>query len=266
MLERCGAGVIAALAGALMLLAAAQAQVALNSMLPVPYDSHRGADVAALVFGVLAGQRDVWLLDRRIWEADGRRYLAVVAEAARPAGCGCARPIRLALLSEEDGVLHVAAAALLAGLRDDEALSLKSPLLSGPLGDDGLFRLRATEYLFPLVVERGGGRRQRARLTLFRIVGRLMMPVFEREILDDPTRENSQLSGMRARLRMGELDPGGLDGYADIRFTETYFTRFAGDVVELDDRRTEIWVFGDDRFSLVQCERTGPMGYGPCVQ
>lgn len=264
--ERRGAGMMAALAGAVMLLAAGQAWAVDGSKPAVPYQSHTDQDIAALVFGVLAGQRDVWLTDRRVWQANGREYLAVVAEAARPAGCACARPVRLALLEEAGGSLHIVAAALLVDLRDDAAVSLNSPLLAGPLGDDGLFRLRATEYLFPVVVERGGGRRPRARLTLFRVAGRLMIPVFEREILDDPTRGNPETSGMRARLRMGDLDPGGLDGYADIRFTETYFTRFAGDIVDLDDRRTEIWVFGGDRFSLVQCEQTGPMGYGPCVQ
>ena len=263
--ERNGIGPTAVLVGALLLLAA-DARAVDGSMLPALYDTHSSADVAALVFGVLAGQRDVWLTDRRVWEADGRQYLAVVAEAARPADCNCARPVRLALLEEADGALHIVAAALLANLRDDAAVLLDSPLLGGLLGDNGDFRLRGTERLFPVVLERDGGRRPRARLTLFRILGRMLMPVFEREILDDPTQENPEQSGMQARLRMGELDPGGLSGYADIRFTETYFTRFAGDVVELDDRRTEIWVFGGDRFSLVQCEQTGPMGYGPCVQ
>ena len=47
---------------------------------------------------------------------------------------------------------------------------------------------------------------------------------------------------------------------------ERYFTRFDNDIIDLDDRRIEVWVFGGQRFSLVQCELYGPMGYGACVQ
>lgn len=241
-----------------------------ESRLPAPYDSYSAADVAAQVFGVLAGQRDVWLTDARLWSAGEAHYLAVVAEAARPsvdaAFCNCARPVRLALLEEDGRRLRIAAAALVRDVRDGVTVSLNSGLLDRSLGENGVFRLTGTERLLPVVWHWNAGGRPRATLTLYRFRGGRLIHVFERRILDDPTVGDPDASGMRARLHMGELDPGGVAGYADIRFVERYFTRFADDIVELDDKRIEVWVFGGDRYSLVQCELTGPMGYGACMQ
>lgn len=253
-----------------LLVAAVTARAETGIRLPAPYDSYSAADVAAQVFGVLAERREVWLTDARLWGNGEAPYLAVVAEAARPsvdaAFCSCARPVRLALLTEEGGRLRVAAAALVRDVRDDATVSLRSDLLDGSLVDGGVFRLTGSEQLLPVVRHWNTGGRPRAALALYRLRGGRLIHVFERRVLDDPTAADPDASGMRARLRMGELDPGGVAGYADIRFVEHYFTRFGDEIVELDDRRIEIWVFGGDRYSLVQCERTGPLGYGGCMQ
>lgn len=238
--------------------------------LPAPYDTWSPRDIAARAFGLLAGQREVWLTDARLWKIGDKTLLAVIAEAARPnvdgAFCDCARPNRLALLEEQEDGLHTIAAALIPGIRAGESLSLNSPLLDGPLVRGGVFRLNGGELLLPVLREWDLGGRPRAELSLYRLGDRRLAQVFSRLILDDPTVGDPDLSGMQARMRMGELDPGGLAGFADIRFVERYFTRFDEDVIELDDRRIEVWVFGGDRFSLVQCELYGPMGYGACVQ
>lgn len=259
-----------AVAGALVLFATSISAKEEGTALPAPYDSWSPTDIAARAFGVLAGQRDIWLNDARLWQVGGKALLAVIAEAERPnvdgAFCDCARPTRLALINEQDGELHTVAAALIPDIRMGETLSLNSPLLDGRLVSDGLFRLSGAELLLPVVREWDAGERPRAELSLFRLRDRQLAAVFSRLVLDDPTVGDPDLSGMRARLRMGELDPGGLAGFADIRFVERYFTRFDEDVIELDDRRVEVWVFGGDRFSLVQCELYGPMGHGACMQ
>jgi hypothetical protein len=258
-----------AITGALMLFAAS-ASVLAEPMLPAPYDTWSPTDIAARAFGLLAGQREVWLTDARLWEVDGKPLLAVIAEAERPnvdgAFCDCARPHRLALIEEREGELHTVVAALIPEIRTGVTLSLNSSLLDGPLVKGGVFRLSGAELLLPVLREWDMGGRPRAELSLFRLGDRRLAPVFSRLILDDPTVGDPDLSGMRARMRMGELDPGGLAGYADIRFVERYFTRFDEDIIELDDRRLEVWVFGGDRFSLVQCELYGPMGFGACMQ
>lgn len=237
---------------------------------PAPYDSWSQTDIAASAFGLLAGQRQVWLVDARLWKIGDRPFLAVIAEAERPnvdgAFCDCARPARLALIEERAGELHTVAAALIPDLRSGMALALNSPLIDGALIRDGVFRLSGSEMLLPLVRQWDAGGRLRAELSLYRMGERRLAPVFSRLILDDPTVSDPDLSGMRARIRMEELDPGGLAGFSDIRFVERYFTRFDEDIIELDDRRIEVWVFGGDRFSLVQCELYGPMGHGACMQ
>lgn len=258
-----------ALAGALMLVALlARAEEPVR--LPAPYVGWSQTDIASRAFGLLAGQREVWLVDARIWWVGDKALLAVIAEAERPnvdgAFCDCARPARLALIEERAGELHTVAAALIPDLRPGTSLLLNSPLLDGPLIRGSLFRLSEAESLLPMVRQWDAGGRPRAELSLFRLGELRLSPVFSRLILDDPTKGNPDLSGMRARMRMGELDPGGLAGFADIRFTERYFTRFDEDIIDLDDRRVEVWVFGGDRFSLVQCELYGPMGQGACMQ
>lgn len=258
-----------AVTGALMLFAIF-APVSAEPVLPAPYDTWSHTDIAARAFGLLAGQREAWLNDARAWEVDGKSLLAVIAEAERPnvdgAFCDCARPVRLALIEEREGELHTVAAALILNIRTGVTLSLNSPLLDGPLVRGGVFRLSGAELLLPVVRQWDAGGRPRAELSLFRLGDRRLAPVFSRLILDDPTVGDPDLSGMRARMRMGELDPGGLAGFADIRFVERYFTRFDEDIIDLDDRRVEVWVFGGDRFSLVQCELYGPMGFGACMQ
>lgn len=258
-----------AVAGLAMLLAAS-ARADDGIALPAPFDSWSPTDIAARAFGVLAGQREVWLTDARLWDVGGERYLAVIAEAERPnvegAYCDCARPARLALIDEREGELHTVAAALIPDLRPGTTLSLNSPLLDGPLVRGGVFRLTGAERLLPVLRAWDMGQRPRAELSLYRLGERRLSRVFSRRILDDPTVGDPNLSGMQARMRMGELDPGGLADYADIRFVERYFTRFDDDIIELDDRRVEVWVFGGDRYSLVQCELYGPMGYGACVR
>jgi len=253
-----------------MLLAASVSAEEYGPALPAPYDSWSPTDVAARAFGLLAGQRDAWLTDARIWETGDRPLLAVIAEAERPnvdgAVCDCARPVRLALMHEEEGELRTVAAALIPNIRTGETLSLNSPLLDSPLVRGGVFRLSEAELLLPVVRGWNLGDRPRAELSLYRLSDWRLSPVFSRLMFDDPTVGNDNLSGMRARMRMGELDPGGLAGFSDIRFVERYFTRFDNDIFELDDRRVEVWVFGGQRFSLVQCELYGPMGYGACVQ
>lgn len=259
-----------AIAGATMLFAVmARAEEPVS--VPPPFDSWSQTDIAARAFGLLAGQRQVWLVDAKLWEIGGDRpLLAVIAEAERPnvdgAFCDCARPARLALIEERAGELHTVTAALIPGLRPGMTLALNSPLLDGALVRDGVFRLSGSERLLPIVRQWDAGGRLRAELSLYRKGERRLEPVFSRLILDDPTVSDPDLSGMRARMRMGELDPGGLAGFADIRFVERYFTRFDEDIIDLDDRRVEVWVFGGDRFSLVQCELFGPMGNGACVQ
>ncbi|MEN8196584.1 MAG: hypothetical protein ABFS30_08715 [Pseudomonadota bacterium] len=259
-----------AITGALMLLATSARAEGDELALPAPYDTWSPTDIAARAFGVLAGQREVWLNDARLWKVGGRQYLAVIAEAARPnvdgAFCDCARPTRLALIEERGGELHTVAAALVPDIRAGETLSLNSPLLDRRLIGDGVFRMTGTEQLLPVVREWDMGARPRAELSLYRQGDRRLSPVFSRLIFDDPTVGDPDLSGMRARMRVGELDPGGLAGYADIRFVERYFTRFDDEVIELDDLRIEVWVFGGDRYSLVQCELYGPMGFGACMQ
>lgn len=269
MAHRIAGGAIFAIAGIMALLASA-VWAEDDMALPAPYESHSAGEVAAQVFGVLANRREVWLTDERLWGDGENRYLAVVAEAARPsvdkAFCDCSRPVRLALLREEDGQLRIVAAALIRDVRAGTVVSLNSDLLDPSLGDNGVFRLTGAEQLLPVVMRWDTGGRPRAALVLYRLQGRSLVQVFERRILDDPTLADPNASGMRARLRMGDLDPGGVAGFADIRFVERYFTRFDDELVALDDRRVEIWVFGGDRYSLVQCELTGPMGYGACVQ
>lgn len=264
-----GSSIAISVAGIALLLGM-QVAVAGPSALPPPYNAWSPEEAAARAFGVLAGQRNVRLNDARLWRRDGRLLLAVVAEAERPnvdeSFCDCPRPVRLALMDAADGDLHIVAATLIPNVRDGQTLSLNSALLGKRLVREGVFRLRGTELLLPVVRKWDAGGRPRAELTLYRLVDWLLRPVFRRLILDDPTVGKPELSGMHARIRMGDLDPGGVDGYADIRFVEHYFTRFGGDIVDLDDRRIEIWVFGGDRFSLVQCELTGPMGDGACVQ
>lgn len=259
-----------AVSGALLLLAASASAAEDGPALPAPYDSWSPTDIAARAFGVLAGQREIWLNDARLWKVGGKQYLAVVAEAERPnvdgAFCDCARPTRLALIQERGGELHTVAAALVPDIRAGETLSLNSPLLDGRLVRGGVFRLNGTKLLLPVVRAWDAGGRPRAELSLYRLGDRRLSPVFSRLIFDDPTVGDPDLSGMRARMRMGELDPGGLAGYADIRFVERYFTRFDEDIIELDDSRIEIWVFGGDRYSLVQCELYGSMGFGACMQ
>lgn len=259
-----------AVTGALMLLGVAAAAEEGGPALPAPYDSWSTTDIAARAFGLLAGQRDVWLADARLWMVGDKPLIAVIAEAERPnvdgAVCDCARPIRLALIEQQKGELRTVAAALIPDIRTGETLSLTSPLLDSPLIRGGEFRLNAAELLLPLVRGWDMGGRPRAELSLYRLGERRLSPVFSRLMFDDPTVGDPNLSGMRARMRMGELDPGGLAGFADIRFVERYFTRFDEDIIDLDDRRIEVWVFGGNRFSLVQCELYGPMGYGACVQ
>lgn len=256
--------------GGLAMLFALTARAEEPVAVPAPYDSWSQTDIAASAFGLLAGQRQVWLMDARLWEIAGRPLLAVLAEAERPnvdgAFCDCARPARLALIEERGGELHTVAAALIPGVRPDMTLALNSPLLDGPLVRGGVFRLSGSETLLPIIRLWDAGGRRRAELSLYRMGDRRLAPVFSRLILDDPTVSDPDLSGMQARMRMGELDPGGLAGFADIRFVERYFTRFDEDIFELEDRRVEVWVFGGDRFSLVQCELYGPMGYGACVR
>jgi hypothetical protein len=257
--------VLASAAILLALAARAEEPVAV----PAPYDSWSQTDIAASAFGLLAGQRQVWLVDARPWEVGDRPLLAVIAEAERPnvdgAFCDCARPARLALIEERGGELHTVAAALIRDLRPGMTLALNSPLLDGPLVRGGVFQLSGSEMLLPVVRLWDAGGRRRAELSLYRKGERRLAPVFSRLILDDPTVTDPDLSGMQARMRMGELDPGGLAGFADIRFVERYFTRFDEDIFELNDRRVEVWVFGGDRFSLVQCELYGPMGQGACM-
>lgn len=259
-----------AVAGAAMLSCASASAEEGGVALPAPYDGWPPTDIAARAFGLLAGQRQVWLNDARLWQVGDRSVLAVIAEAERPnvdgAFCDCARPARLALIEERDGELHTIAAALIPDLRPGTGLLLNSPLLDGPFVRGGMFRLSEAEFLLPMVRQWDAGGRPRAELSLYRLGERQLAPVFSRLILDDPTVGDPDLSGMRARMRMGELDPGGLAGFADIRFVERYFTRFDEDIIDLDDRRVEIWVFGGDRFSLVQCEIFGPMGRGACMQ
>ncbi len=259
-----------AVVGALMVFAASALAEEGAPALPAPYDSWSHTDIAARAFGLLAGQREAWLNDARAWEVDGKSFLAVIAEAERPnvdgAFCDCSRPMRLALIEEREGELHTVAAALIPNIRTGVTLSLNSPLLDGPLVRGGVFRLSGAELLLPVVRQWDVGGRPRAELSLFRLGDRRLAQVFSRLILDDPTVGDPDLSGMRARMRMGELDPGGLAGFADIRFVERYFTRFDEDIIDLDDRRVEVWVFGGDRFSLVQCELYGPMGFGACMQ
>lgn len=260
-----------AVTGVLMLLAASNSARAGDVIaLAAPYDSWSPTDIAARAFGLLGGQREVWLNDARLWKVGDKTLLAVIAEAARPnvddAFCDCARPTRLALIPERGGGLQTVAAALIPEIRAGEKLSLNSPLLDDPLVRGGAFRLNGAELLLPVVREWDAGGRPRAEFSLYRLGVGKPAPVFSRLILNDPTLGDPDLSGMRARMRMGELDPGGLSGYADIRFVERYFTRFDDDVIELDDRRIEVWVFGGDRYSLVQCELYGPLGYGACVQ
>ena len=237
---------------------------------PAPYEAWPQADIAARAFGLLAGQRQAWLSDARLWPAQDGNLLAVIAEAERPnvdgAFCDCARPARLALIEEIAGELHTVAAALIPDLRPGMTLALNSALIDATLTRGGTFRLSGSETLLPLVRAWDENGRRRAELTLYRQGERRLAPVFSRLILDDPTVTDPDLSGMQARIRMGDLDPGGLAGFADIRFVERYFTRFDEDIIDLDDRRIEVWVFGGDRFSLVQCELSGPMGYGACVQ
>ena len=259
-----------AIAGVAMLVAVPASAEEGGPVLPGPYDGWSQTDIASRAFGLLAGQRAVWLNDARLWQVGDRALLAVIAEAERPnvdgAFCDCARPARLALIEERAGELHTVAAALIPNLRPGTSLLLNSPLLDAPLIRGRLFRLSEAEFLLPMVRQWDAGGRPRAELSLFRLRERRLAPVFSRLILDDPTMGNPDLSGMRARMRMGELDPGGLAGFADIRFTERYFTRFDEDIIDLDDRRVEVWVFGGDRFSLVQCELYGPMGQGACMQ
>jgi hypothetical protein len=254
----------------ILLLLGLSAAAAGPGTLPPPYDSWAPEEVAARAFGLLAGQRNVWLNDARLWHGDGKMLLAVIAEAERPnvdgAFCDCPRPTRLALMEADGRDLVTVAATLIPDVRAGQKLSLNSSLLGERLVRDGVFRLRGAELLLPMVRSWDAGGRPRAELTLYRLVDWRLLPVFTRLILDDPTVGNPELSGMRARMRLGDLDPGGVAGFADIRFVERYFTRFGEDIVELDDRRIEIWVFGGDRFSLVQCELSGPMGYGACVQ
>jgi hypothetical protein len=258
-----------AVAGVLMLLGAS-ASAEDGPALPAPYDSWSATDIAARAFGLLAGQREIWLTDARIWQVGDKSLLAVIAEAERPnvdgAVCDCTRPVRLALIEVREGMLHTVAAALIPEIRAGDTLSLNSPLLDGPLVKGGVFRLNEIELLLPVAREWDMGGRPRAELSLYRLGDRRLSPVFSRRILDDPTVGDPNLSGMRARMRMGELDPGGVAGFADIRFVERYFTRFDDDIIDLDDRRIEVWVFGGNRFSLVQCELYGPMGHGACVQ
>lgn len=253
-----------------LMMIAATASAEEPVVLPAPYDSWSQTDIASRAFGLLAAQREVWLNDARLWQVGDKALLAVIAEAERPnvdgAFCDCARPARLALIEERAGELHTVAAALIPDLRPGTNLSLNSPLLDAPLIRGSLFRLNEAEFLLPMVRQWDAGGRPRAELSLFRLGELRLTPVFSRLIFDDPTVGNPDLSGMRARMRMGELDPGGLAGFADIRFVERYFTRFDEDIIDLDDRRVEVWVFGGDRFSLVQCELYGPMGQGACMQ
>lgn len=264
------AGVAVCAVAAVTALLAHTAQAEGDVALPAPFDSYRSGDVAAQVFGVLANRRAVRLTDARLWGDGENPWLAVVAEAARSSSdralCDCPRPVRLALLRQDGGQLRIGAAALVRDVRDGTVVSLTSDLLDGSLGDNGVFRLTGAEQLLPVVLRWDAGSRPRAALALYRLRGRGLVQVFERRILDDPTVADPNASGMRARLHMGEFDPGGVAGFADIRFVERYFTRFDNELVALDDRRIEIWVFGGDRYSLVQCELTGPMGYGACVQ
>jgi hypothetical protein len=259
-----------AVTGALMLLGVPVSAEEGGPALPAPFDSWATTDIAARAFGLLAGQRDVWLADARLWIVGDKPILAVIAEAERPnvdgAVCDCARPIRLALIEQQKGELRTVAAALIPDIRAGETLSLTSPLLDSPLIRGGEFRLNDAELLLPVLRGWDVGGRPRAELSLYRLGDRRLSPVFSRLMFDDPTVGDPNLSGMRARMRMGELDPGGLAGFADIRFVERYFTRFDEDIIDLDDRRIEVWVFGGNRFSLVQCELYGPMGYGACVQ
>lgn len=253
-----------------MLLAVAPARADGPPAVSAPFDAWPPAEIAARVFGILAGQRQAWLTDARLWSTADGPLLAVIAEAERPqvdgAFCDCARPARLALIEAREGELHIVAAALIPELRPGARLSLNSPLLEEPLVRGGVFRFNGGEVLLPVVREWQDDRRRKAELTLYRDLLGALAPVFSRLILDDPTIADPDLSGMQARMRMEDLDPGGLPGFADIRFVERYFTRFDEDVVALDDRRVEIWVFGGDRYSLVQCELFGPMGYGACMQ
>lgn len=259
-----GLGAAILLAYSYVLLAVAEPR------LPVPYEKWTPEEIAARAFGLLAGQRDVWLNDARLWDTGSDMLLAVIAEAERPnvdgSFCDCARPTRLALFEQDSGELHTVAATLLPEVRDGITVSLNSRLIDDSLIEDGEFRLNHDEPLLPVVREWNAGDRPRAELTLYRFGDWQLGPVFSRLILDDPTEGNPDLSGMRARMKMGDLDPGGVPGFDDIRFVEHYFTRFGDDIVALDDRRIEIWVFGGQRYSLVQCELYGPMGFGACVQ
>lgn len=238
--------------------------------LPPPYESWSASEVAARAFGLLAGQREAWLVDAKIWRYGNQDLLAVIAEAERPnvdgSFCDCARPTRLALIEGDVGELHTVAATLIPEVRGEAAISLNSPLLTESLVEGGVFRLNADEPLLPVVRSWSEANRRRAELALYRLGNWRLMPVFTRLILDDPTGANPNLSGMRARMKIGNLDPGGVAGFTDIRFVERYFTRFGDDIIDLDDRRVEVWVFGGDRYSLVQCELYGPMGFGACVQ
>lgn len=245
----------------------AQAEVTL----PSPFDRFSATDVAAVAFGVLAERRETWLTDARRWDRFGEPYLAVIAEAARPERGGgpcddCMRPLRLALLRLQDGELHLAGAAIFRNVDDTTTVFLSSVHLLKTMGGEVSPPLTGIETQLPVLREWSEDGRLRAEIILFRAGQGNLAPIFRRRVFDDPTPVDPDASGMRARLEIGELDPGGLAGFADIRVSEGYFARFAGDLIELDDQRIEVWVFGDGRYSLVQCEETGPMGYGPCVQ
>ncbi|MEE8444515.1 MAG: hypothetical protein V3S44_04145, partial [Alphaproteobacteria bacterium] len=236
---------------------------ALEAGMPTgPFESFSDAAVARQVFGIPPGGGEARVLWARHWDADGAPRLAVIAEtgSGEDGMCeDCRRLVRLAVFARDGDRLREIASAELENVGNiaKPFLAVEDQGLS--IDDSGGFPFAAGETLLPIVHEWKEAGGNRITVTLFRLANSTLVPVFERVILDDPADFDPDSESMEAWVEAGDV-PGGANTYARIEVSEGYFSQFAGEKVELDGQRVEVWEFDGARYAMRNCEETGGAG------
>ena len=252
------------LAATILFTAAAHARAGEAVMPSGPFASFGDTEVARQVFGIPPDGREAIVVWAWRWNADGRPRLAVIAETGSGDGgmCeNCRRLVRLAVFARDGDRLREVASAEL-----ENVGKVARPFFAGlSIDDSGGFPFAARETLLPIVQEWKEAGGNRITVTLFRLASSTLVPVFQRVILDDPTQFDPGSEGMEAWVEAGDV-PGGANTYARIEVSQGYFSLFAGEKIELDGQRVEVWEFDGARYALRKCEEIGGAGITDCLE
>lgn len=252
------------LAATILFTAAAWARAGEAVMPSGPFASFGGTEVARQVFGIPPDGREAIVVWAWHWNADGAPRLVVIAETGSGDGgmCEkCRRLVRLAVFARDGNRLREVASAEL-----ENVGKVAKPFLAGlSIDDSGGFPFAARESLLPIVQEWKEAGGNRITVTLFRLANSTLVPVFQRVILDDPTQFDPDSEGMEAWVEAGDV-PRGANTYARIEVSQGYFGLFAGEKIELDGQRVEVWEFDGARYAMRKCEETGGAGITDCLE